>query len=116
MWRIEPKEELVVSVKENPGQHTHAECGTHGYRNVKGESAVRVPKLSIGEPHVLGARIDGERLVVTIDGTTTGAYALGPSVGRFTGPVGFRTDNASFDVELFGAPGGPAPAGAADDE
>jgi hypothetical protein len=117
MWRIEPKEELVVSVKENPGQRTHAECGTHGYRNVKGESVVRLPKLAVGEPHTLGARIDGERLTVSIDGALAATYALGPGVARFTGPVGFRTDNASVDLDLFAAPGGsPSPATAIDDE
>jgi hypothetical protein len=34
MWRIEPESKLVVSVKSNPGQHTSAECGNRGYRNV----------------------------------------------------------------------------------
>ncbi len=35
MWRIEPESRLVVSVKTNPDQHTSAECGNRGYRNVK---------------------------------------------------------------------------------
>ena len=35
MWRIEPESKLVVSVKNNPGQHTSAQCGNRGYRNIK---------------------------------------------------------------------------------
>ncbi len=35
MWRIEPESKLVVSIKSNPGQHTSAECGNRGYRNIK---------------------------------------------------------------------------------
>jgi hypothetical protein len=35
MWRIEPESKLVVSMKSNPGQHTSAECGNRGYRNIK---------------------------------------------------------------------------------
>jgi hypothetical protein len=32
MWRIEPESKLVVSVKNNPGEHTSAQCGNRGYR------------------------------------------------------------------------------------
>src|SRR5262249_33739671 len=32
MWHIEPKAKIEVSVKANPGQGTHEECGDRGYR------------------------------------------------------------------------------------
>src|SRR5690606_21988292 len=31
MWHISPEPGLVVSVKSNPGQTRHAECGARGY-------------------------------------------------------------------------------------
>ena len=34
MWRIEPESKLVVSVKNNPGLHSSAQCGNRGYRNI----------------------------------------------------------------------------------
>ena len=45
MWRIEPESKLVVSVKSNPGQHTSAECGNRGYRNIKPIHSSPVPLL-----------------------------------------------------------------------
>jgi hypothetical protein len=105
MWRIEPKEELVVSVKENAGQRTHAECGARGYRNVKSEATVLVPKLTVGSAHSLAAQMDGEMLTVKIDGALAWRGSLGASVARLSGPVGFRTDNATFDLSFLAAPG-----------
>ena len=35
MWRIEPESKLVVSVKNNPGEHTSAQCGNRGSQNIK---------------------------------------------------------------------------------
>jgi hypothetical protein len=55
MWRIEPESELVVSVKSNPGQHTSAECGNRGYRNIKSRP---VPVLRSGHTHDLRAEIN----------------------------------------------------------
>jgi hypothetical protein len=117
MWRFEPKAELVVSVKENPGERTHAECGARGYRNVAADAPLALPPVISGAKHTLHARVDGERLSVSIDGSTPVSYALGPSIAKLHGPVGFRTDNAKCDLQLF-APLGAAPSGEAtlDDE
>ena len=49
MWRIEPESKLVVSVKSNPGQHTSAECGNRGYRNIKPRRSTPVPVLHSGD-------------------------------------------------------------------
>src|SRR5271154_4265275 len=51
MWRIEPEAKLVVSVKANPDEHSSAECGNRGYRNVKAARSVPVPALRPGDTH-----------------------------------------------------------------
>src|SRR5258708_3139197 len=58
MWRIEPKSELVVSVKSNPGMSTHAECGTRGYHNIKPTRDLNVPRLEPGQTHTLRAQLN----------------------------------------------------------
>src|SRR5579864_4240161 len=45
VWRINPRSELVVSIKRNPDQHSSAECGNHGYQNIKPSRSTPVPKL-----------------------------------------------------------------------
>ena len=69
MWRLEPKAQLVVSVKRNPGQRTHRECGARGYRNLVGArrraaAAARAQPSSIGCARAL----DGHVLRVWADG------------------------------------------------
>jgi hypothetical protein len=56
MWRIERQSKLVVSVKSNPGQHSSAECGNRGYRNVKPRRGVPVSVLRSGDTHDLRAK------------------------------------------------------------
>src|SRR4029077_13503182 len=55
MWRIEPESKLVVSVKSNPGQHSSAECGNRGYRNIKPRRSTPAPLLRPGDTHRLSA-------------------------------------------------------------
>ncbi len=100
MWRIDPKPALVVSIKRNPGKRTHAQCGAGGYRNVKPERAVPLPKLEPGERHVLRAALAGDRLVVQVDGRAVWEGALGEEILAFDGPVGLRTDNARVAFQL----------------
>jgi hypothetical protein len=45
MWRIELESKLVVSATINPGQHTSAQCGNRGYRNIKPRRGAPVPVL-----------------------------------------------------------------------
>jgi len=109
MWRIDPVPGLVVSVKENPGQRLHAECGARGYRNVRPASARPAPALVPGSRHTLRAELTGRELAVWIDGEPVwgGPVADGPL--EFDGPVGVRADNARIDWELWGRTGsGPA--------
>src|SRR5580704_18989858 len=87
MWRIEPKSELVVSLKSNPGQHTSAECGNRGYRNIKPVHSSPVPPLEPDVTHTLRAELKETEMRV---------YAVwegnvGSEGARLDGPVGIRS-------------------------
>jgi len=100
MWRIEPESKLVVSVKSNPGQHSSAECGNRGYRNIKPSHSLPVPVLSPGSEHSLRADMSGERLRVFADDALVWDGSVGPDGLAFDGPVGIRSDNAHLELEL----------------
>jgi hypothetical protein len=108
MWHIEPESKLVVSEKTNPGEHTSAQCGNRGYRNIKPASVAPLPALRPGDSHALRAELAGEQMRVFIDDSPAWAGSVGP-VG-FDGPVGIRSDNARLKIELrVGSPlEGPA--------
>ena len=110
MWRVEPESKLVVSVKTNPGQSTSAQCGNRGYRNIKPKRASAIPVLKSGDAHTLHAELNQAGLRVSIDNVTVWEGALGPDAETLNGPVGIRSDNARFELELkTGAPLGAAP-------
>lgn len=110
MWRIDPEPGLVVSVKANPGQHAHAECGTGGYHTVKPRRAAAVQRPEEGSWHSLRADLDSDALEVLVDGAVVWEGALGEGALSFDGPVGVRTDNGRFEIELrAGAPPPGAP-------
>ena len=111
MWRIEPESKLVVSVKMNPGQHTSAECGNQGYRNIKPVRSLSLPVLRPGSKHSLRAEMDGENLRVFADGNVVWRGDVGADAAALDGPVGIRSDNAALDgLELMvGAPSGAQP-------
>ena len=112
MWHIEPDARLAVSVKSNPGLTTHAQCDAHGYRNLKPSHESPVPALRPGQWHRLAASLAGEELDVSVDGNVVWQGSIGGEGIAFDGPVGMRSDNGRFEVELFqSAPeGGSAPA------
>jgi hypothetical protein len=99
MWRIDPESKLVVSVKRNPTQHTSAECGNHGYQNVKPRKAAEVPKLRPGETHTLRAEMNQEELRVFVDGQQVWEGEVGEAA-NLEGPVGIRSDSASLEFTL----------------
>ena len=101
MWHIEPDSKLAVSVKSNPGMTTHAQCGARGYRNLKPSRQSAVPILRVNEWHVLRAALTGQNLNVVVDGTTVWQGSIGEEGSSFDGPVGMRSDNGRFEVELF---------------
>lgn len=109
MWRIAPESELVVSIKENPGQHTSAECANRGYRNLKPERATPVPPPAVGSSHVLSAEMRGDELKVQVDRVTVWEGRLSGEALALNGPAGLRSDNVHFEFDLFV----PAQAGAA---
>jgi len=114
MWRIEPESKLVVSIKSNPGQHSSAECGNRGYRNIKPQRSKPVPLLRSGDTHDLRAEMNGDQLKVFADNSLVWEGSLGPDALSFDGPVGIRSDNARLQLELRGlhspnVPRGQAP-------
>ena len=103
MWHIAPDSRLAVSIKSNPGQHTHAECGAHGYRNIKPQLSGSLPPISPGEVHQFRAALRGATLTLTADGMVVWEGDVAAQALPFDGPVGLRTDNARFELEFFAA-------------
>jgi hypothetical protein len=109
MWRLDPKLALDVSVKINAGKKTHEQCGADGYTKVKPIKAVKnmqVPALVAGESHTMRAEIVGDELHVWIDDKPLWRGTLPASARTLKGPAGLRSDNLSFVLDSFEAPGG----------
>jgi hypothetical protein len=100
MWRIEPKSEIVVSIKMNPGEHTSAECGNRGYRNIRPAHASPAPLLRPEDTHTFRAEMNGEHLRVFVDSSIVWEGELGADALRLDGPVGIRSDNAQVEFQL----------------
>jgi len=108
MWRIAPRAQLVVSIKRNPGKHTHAQCGTKGYRNLKPDRIDRDPRAA------------ARRLASAARGATgSGLERSGRrrrSMGRqswrsksvIRRPVGLRSDNVNVSFEMDATENGGA--------
>lgn len=103
MWRFDPKNEIVVSVKSNPGMHESSECGNKGYTNIKASHTSPVPEVKKGSKHILCAELNGQEMTVTMDGKVVWEGSVGPTALAFDGPVGMRSDNVRVNVELFAA-------------
>ena len=105
MWRIAPTAGIHVSVKANPGMSRHAQCGDQGYTSLTPDSpAAAIAPIAPGVPRVLAARIEGETMIVTVDGQEAWRGQLPPAAFGFDGPAGFRSDNGIFDVVMKVAP------------
>lgn len=102
MWRFAPRPGIVVSVKRNPGQRTHAECGARGYENVRPSWSAVAPAVELGSRHVLAARIDGVDLRILADGAPVWRGPLPGYALAMHGPVGVRSDNVVFEFSLKG--------------
>ena len=112
MWRIEPKQELVVSVKSNPGMTKSSECDAHGYHNIKPAQSGQLPQLKQGKRYSLRAIMDSSGMRVYANNTLVWQGDLGQDALAFNGPVGVRSDNGNFHFEFFAAPPGPGKQGA----
>jgi hypothetical protein len=104
MWHIEPATGIVVSVKSNPGQSRHAECGDRGYRFLEPSTSARAATVEPGTAHVLGAEMRGRQLLVKTDGSESWVGELPAAAFSFDGPIGVRSDNGEFSVELRAEP------------
>jgi hypothetical protein len=100
MWRIEPEPKLVVSVKQNAGEHTSAECGNRGYRNIKPVKAVAAPRLEAGQSHTLRAEMNRDELRVFADNREVWEGSVGSDAAQLKGPIGIRSDNAQVEFTL----------------
>ena len=101
MWHIEPDSRIAVSVKRNPGRHTHEQCGAHGYMSIKPSTSIQAAKVLSGDSHTLRADLKRDALTVTADGEVVWQGTLGNWIDDLAGPVGLRTDNARFEFEYF---------------
>ena len=121
MWRIAPEGGLVVSLKRNPGQRTHAECGARGYRTLVAERGFQPPPLRPGPTvHALEALLSGRTLRVFADGVLAWEGDVGDETLAVDGPIGVRTDNVRALLALRARPGtsdgGDDPGGGDDGE
>ena len=117
MWRVEPKAQLVVSVKRNPGQRTHRECGARGYRNLVARAGVQpAAPLAANVEHRLHAKLDGRMLRVWADRALAWEGEVGDEVLELRGPAGVRSDNLALDLELLVRPAAVTTAAFSDDE
>lgn len=103
MWRIEPASELVVSVKRNAAESTHAECENRGYYRLTPAVASRVPELVPGAEHRLRAEVAADALSVSIDGSLVWSGRLDAGALELSGKAGLRSDNARFEVLALSA-------------
>ena len=102
MWRVEPKAQLVVSVKRNPGQRTHRECGARGYRNLVARAGVQpAAPLAANVEHRLHAKLDGRMLRVWADRALAWEGDVGDDALELRGPAGVRSDNLALDLDLL---------------
>lgn len=101
MWHIEPDRRLAVSIKRNPGQRTHTECGARGYVNLRPRRNASTAPVRIGSSHTLRAVLLNDTLTVWADGVVAWEGALPATLLDFDGPVGLRSDNAAFELAYF---------------
>lgn len=110
MWRFGTPSSVVASVKDNPGQHLHAECENRGYRNLLPLWSLPVREPELASVHELSARIVADVLEVSIDARPVLRAALDGGSVPERGPSGLRSDNVSFELIRFDADVLAAPA------
>ena len=109
MWRIDNKQQIVVSLKRNRGEHTHRQCGARGYRNLVARAGTQPPPLAAGVEHRVHAKLDGRVLRVWVDRQLAWEGDVGDEAAALRGPAGVRSDNGRFAVELLARPSAKAP-------
>jgi hypothetical protein len=109
MWRSAPRSELVVSLKSNPGQTRHVECGSRGYTRLRSERALPVPPLAPDSVHRLQASVFQGALQVRVDEALVWQGRLSGAALQLRGASGLRSDNVRFDVLELSADPEPSP-------
>jgi hypothetical protein len=109
MWRIDNKQQIVVSLKRNRGQHTHRQCGARGYRNLVARAGTQPAPLAAGVEHRMHAKLDGRVLRVWVDRQLAWEGDIGDEAAALRGAAGVRSDNGRFEVELLARPSSKAP-------
>ena len=107
MWRLDPRPQIEVSTKINPGSRTHAECGARGYAKVIPGHTGRLPPLVAGSTHWMYAQIQGDELRAWVDGQVAWEGRLPEQARYVQGPAGLRSDNVAYRIRAVAAsPGG----------
>jgi hypothetical protein len=107
MWHVDPSPGVYVSIKRNPGQAVHLQCGAHGYVNLKSALSAQAPRVLPGERHVLRAVLSGAQLQAFADGVLVFSSTLPQDLLTFDGPPGVRSDHGAFEFALRLASPGP---------
>ena len=102
MWRTEPKANLAVSMKLNPGMQSSSQCRDGGYHSLKATKSGRLPELQPGSWHIHRAEINQQELQVSIDHEPMWEGTIPTEAMSFHGPVGLRSDNVRvlFDAQV----------------
>lgn len=103
MWRFQPEAKLVVSVKDNATDATHAECENRGYVNLRPQQQLEPAQVVQGQEYELTAAIHGDTLEAWINGKLVWQGQLPPSAAQLSGPAGFRSDNVQWTLLDFDA-------------
>ena len=111
MWRLDPRSQIEVSTKINPGSRTHAQCGARGYSKLTASYEARLPALTAGSQHWIYAQIVGDTLDAWVDGQLAWRGRLPPQASQVFGPAGIRSDNVSYRVLTMWATPGQTSAG-----
>jgi hypothetical protein len=110
MWKLDDRERIAVSVKRNPGQSAHKDCGANGYMNIRPafqEKAERFPSARDGKSHTLEAAVsklnrNRYELVVKADGMVVWRGPIDANLlDDIDGPAGFRSDNGMFTFKFY---------------
>jgi hypothetical protein len=101
MWRLDPKPEIEVSLKRNPGAKTHKDCGAGGYTKIKPAKHEVPPELELGAKHTIKASITGSELSAWIDDQLVWQGTLPDEANELRGPAGLRSDNLAYDLVAF---------------
>jgi len=106
MWRLDPRPQLEVSTKINPGSRTHAQCGVRGYQKLSPSYESRIPALVRGGRHWMYAQIVGDDLFAWVNGELAWRGSMPQEARYIAGPAGVRSDNVAYRmITMWGTPG-----------